>query len=89
MSCEKKTFQTKQEAIERAEQINSERRKAKEPDINMRSYKCDDCGLFHLTKMPKTTYKFKTDPKYREEKRREKFIQVESDYWKKRFGIED
>ena len=46
MKCRKKVFYTKKEAVKRICEIQKENSKNIKP---IRSYKCQNCGFFHLT----------------------------------------
>lgn len=50
MKCRKKVFYTKKEAVKRIYEIQKENSKNRKP---IRSYKCQNCGFFHLTSWSK------------------------------------
>lgn len=90
MDCEKKAFKTREEAEQRLQEIISE---SLEDTVPFRVYECEYCDYFHLTSKTEKDYK-KNKLKRRKQiakinERREKtFINRESRYWNKRFGIE-
>ena len=89
MSCEgKKRFETAKEAGDRTNQINHENKKNKKKNPPLRSYKCDECGGYHLSSMNKHKYKMVNDVKYRNKIHEERFIEREAEYWEKKFGID-
>lgn len=72
MNCNKKPFDSMEEANLRAGEINSENKSNR-----MRPYRCS-CGKIHLTSKSKEEYK-----KRSLEKR--KFLRIEADYWETKF----
>ncbi len=89
MECLKKSFETKQEAKERKEQIDKVNQLNKD-NTRMRVYHCKKCGKYHLTSMSKK--KFKSTQKITKEERDRRrisyLVNVESDYWLNKLGIE-
>lgn len=83
--CEKATFVTMEIAIQRVNEINSEN--ASKGAKRLRAYKCKKCNLFHLTSMSKYFYSITKDSKAREEHRRKKFIEIETFFYEKKFGL--
>ncbi|MBE99332.1 hypothetical protein [Flavobacterium coralii] len=72
-----------------AEALRRIRQKSNAPKKPVRAYKCE-CGKYHLTSMPiadANTIKKKVDERVK--KREERFINRETEYWKKRFKIRD
>ena len=84
--CDKVTFSTLEIALKRAIEINKENAGLKGVRL-MRAYKCNTCGLFHLTSMSKFYYSITKDFKAREEYRRKIFIERESYHYEKKFGL--
>ncbi len=54
MECVKKSFLTKEEAVNKIAKIQKEEGDNKKP---IRSYKCDKCGNYHLTSWTNTDKK--------------------------------
>tara|TARA_R110000796_G_scaffold248124_2_gene374559 strand:- start:14522 stop:14779 length:258 start_codon:yes stop_codon:yes gene_type:complete len=83
VGCEKKTFESKELASIRLEEIKIEGGKEKTP---LRVYKCDKCEKFHLTSITRDTQK-------KINKRREgiknkpfkDFLNRETEYWENKF----
>lgn len=88
MSCVKVSFGSALLAGNRANQINVENLKRDPNAIKLRSYKCDECNEWHLTKMSLHNYRFITEVNYRNEVRERAFIKKESEYWNNYFGLE-
>lgn len=88
IECDKTVFFTHKEAQQRAIDINKGNR-SKGDATELREYKCPGCGFFHLTSMTKHTYKKTTDREYRNRIREEVFIKRESEYWNKKFGVQE
>lgn len=90
MDCEKKAFKTQEEAEQRLQEIISE---SVEETVPFRVYDCEYCDYFHLTSKTEKDYK-KNKIKRRKQiaqitkKRESAFIRRETEYWKKRFGID-
>lgn len=86
MKCKKKAFQSAEEAEARAGQINSSNKKTKKQNELLRSYKCKDCGNWHLTSMKKHQYLYANNVKYRNKINEKSFIKKESEYWEDYFS---
>lgn len=90
MKCNKKAFDNLDDARIRLTDIvlNSSR------DIKpIRPYKCEWCGLYHLTSKSEKKYKKNIAKKHnaikRENDKREfDFLRKETEYWETKFGIE-
>lgn len=77
-SCEKKSFATKEEALQRLAEIIETSDKTIVP---RRYYKCQNCGMYHLTSITRRTQKMIINrPKVNMEKR----IQREAEYYIKK-----
>jgi uncharacterized GH25 family protein len=91
--CKKKDYLTLELAKEAAKKINKEGAEKNGIKVQMRAYKCKSCAFYHITSMKKGEFshikKFKEDLKYRNKVREDSFIKRESDYWNRKFGIED
>lgn len=83
MSCKKVSFEDSRSAEVRSNEIYKETKKK----IKLRSYKCDVCGKFHLTKMSKQQHKFATDKEYRFKALSEARRNREIEYWMKKLGV--
>ena len=81
MSCSKKTFETKAEAVARANEIKQEANKGEK--IPVRSYRCPECGKFHLTSITKAE---KKAIQKRIQNKAENKIQREAEYWMQKKG---
>ena len=86
--CTKKTFDTMEEANQRAQQLTAQNRKGSD-STKLRPYQCVECGLFHLTSMSKKKHKFLTDSSYRHSVKEQQFIEREAAHWNAKFGIEE
>jgi hypothetical protein len=88
----KKIFHTESEAKKRSNEINKENKKSG-IKTKLRLYKCPDCNKYHLSSMnkhqQKHVEKFHKDLNYRNEFRERNFIKRESQYWNKKFGIDN
>lgn len=80
MECKKKTFLTKEDAVKRISEIQMEDGNNKKP---IRSYKCEKCGLYHLTSWSKNTKKIINNKKIFKELNR---IEDEAEYWMDKKG---
>jgi hypothetical protein len=91
MDCLKTKFETLKKAKKRANEINTKLTidTTKTNKGQMRSYKCEECGGFHLSSMSEHKYKYKTDKKYKQKVNEIAFIKKESAYWNKKFKIDD
>jgi hypothetical protein len=91
--CKKITFETLSLAKARAKEINLEnskkKKRKKQRRIELRAYKCKDCGKFHLSSMPKHRYMWNNDANYRSDVREKVFIKKESEYWEEKFNNKD
>ncbi len=85
--CQKRTFNSVSEAEECLNTIHST---SSRETIPIRVYECERCGKYHLTSKTKRVYQsnvtkkrnlIQTRNKYREQK----FIELESEFWIKRF----
>lgn len=83
--CNKKTFNSKTEANNRAQTINNDNKKNKGQKKLLRAYKCPDCELFHLSSMTKHNYRFVNDIDYRNNLKEEQFIKREGEHWEEYF----
>ncbi len=73
--CKKVTFETRELAIQRVEEIKTEEKRKKTP---LRSYRCETCSKFHLTSISKKKQSFiKRLPEIKRESR----INLEASYW--------
>jgi hypothetical protein len=88
-SCKKKEYLTIELAKDAAKKINQEGAKKDGKNVKMRAYKCENCCFYHLTTMSKNLHKFINDVEYRTKVKEKKFIERESDYWNRKFGIMD
>jgi hypothetical protein len=77
MSCKKKTYLTKAEAVEKIRAIRAEGGDHKKP---IRSYRCPKCDNFHLTSMAKKKKQY-LDVKIAQGK-----LQKIVDFWAKKKG---
>lgn len=84
-SCKKVAFDTWWDAGARLNEIKKE---SDREEIPQRTYKCEKCGKWHLTKIPHQE-KQKKDVIQNEriKKREESFINRETQYWEKMFKI--
>ena len=81
-TCKKVSFDSKEDANRRVKEIDLEEKRDKNP---IRSYRCEQCGQWHLTSVSKKTYKhIKKLPEIRKERR----INSEAYYWSKKKGWE-
>ena len=92
--CGKKVFDTAEEAQARTREINKLHRKGKgqkklRNGKEMRFYKCKECGKFLLTSMSKEKHRFHTSPTFRKKLKFERFLERETEHWKKKLGIKD
>lgn len=71
LSCNKKTFDTKQDAAIRRNEINKE-----EGTNKMNSYFCQICKGYHLTSKSKNQYR-----------KRKEFLIQETEYWNRKLKI--
>ena len=85
--CTKKAFINREEAQKRLHEIQIEASKTKCKDFPIRAYLCDQCNLFHLTKVSKKKNKFKTDKNLRTKAREFAFLKRETEFWEKKFKI--
>lgn len=90
MKCEKATYLTLNEArIALTKVMIKSKRKIKP----IRIYKCEHCGMYHLTSKTERQYKTNLQLKNKEIKKRNQirekaFIERESNHWNEYFGIE-
>jgi len=93
MACNKKAFDTQKEVAKRANEINESNAKnsafKKGKILTLRYYQCDSCGKYHLTSMDKHAHKYATNKKYQKEVNKKSFLNKETDYWKRKLGIND
>lgn len=87
-TCSKKQFSTGQEANERANEIMNEVANSGGKQY-MRPYKCEVCGMYHLTSKRKSDYKKKRKKTVDEitKIRQDRFIERESEFFIKKFKI--
>ena len=83
--CNKKTFETPQEAQKRANEINKEN-KSKGDKTKLRPYRCKKCRKMHLTSMHRKKYQATKDVGARNNTREKKFIKQEGEYWESKFN---
>ena len=77
MSCNKTSYQTRDQAHESAKKKNTSNRKNKTGE-RLREYYCSECRAYHLTS--KTIDQFQQHI----QSRTAKFIKKESSYWEKK-----
>lgn len=78
MDCVKKSFQNKEESVTRIAEINSKNGKEKKP---IRSYRCQNCGCFHLTSW---SNRFKKSIKRKKINQTKNRISASAEYWIKK-----
>ena len=82
MGCVKKAYNSKEEAVLKISKIALEPGNDKKP---IRSYKCNDCGKYHLTSWSKNK---KKEIANISEKRKQSKINNQAEYWIKKKGWE-
>lgn len=84
-NCKKVAFDTWWDAGARLKEIKKE---SDREEIPQRTYKCEKCGKWHLTKITqKEKQKKDVIQNERIRKREESFINRETQYWEKKFKI--
>jgi hypothetical protein len=85
MKCEKRAFDSMDEAQKRSGEINKENahKKGAKP---LRPYRCGDCQKWHLTSMTKHQFKYKSNKNYRNHVNERAFIKRESEHWERYFA---
>lgn len=85
-STNKKAFDSKKDAHERAKEINAENRE-KGDNTKLRAYHCRECLKYHLSSMSKNDFN-KIDPIKKAMKRTKRNVMLEAEYWSNKLGVE-